>query len=604
MKKLLFLLLWIPLAAPLLRAQSDTTGYGDPIRYLDNPSLTAQQRHYAERWQNSDHTAYWRYLQIDPGAFNQTLLTIPLPDGSAWLIRKKRDKENVPGYRSWLGRAEGGGGYANFVLHGDMVTADLALGGARYAIHPLTNGLHLLVKSTGDFPNDETREAYTAMQEQSKISRGKALSRPQHNPENQTAPASSSYDCKIRLLLVMTDDVWGGLADPRAEAINCIDNVNSVFDNSDFAEDRLELARLLRENYAETGDLHDARDDFRNDGDGILDGIHDAREAYDADLCALIVADGGGLCGTAYSIGAFSPEDAFCVVKWDNCAITNYSLAHELGHLFGCRHDLYVDSDDEPYEYAHGFVNLDAEWRTVMAYDDECEDNGTPCARIPYFSNPDIDYGGDPLGVEDESDNTRALLSSLGEMAQLLPLQENKIMPDDIVETSEIADVQAGTSVQNEDDYIIEDGASVTWRSGAGTFILNPGFMAHSGSTFQTIRTICIAAYGGSAIQPGSTALRGDMEQPSGSATIDRLEVSPNPVQDRATVKFSLSRPAVASLDLISTTGSTRIPLARNLLWPEGESTMSFDFRLPPGVYFCRLQTGDATRTVRMVCLN
>lgn len=602
MKKLLFLLFWIPLAASWSRAQSDAPGRRDPIRYLDNPALTAQQLHYAGRWQNSVHAASWKYLEIDPSAFDQDLLTISFPDGSAWLVRKKRDQESVPGYRSWQGRTEDGKGYANFVLHGDMTTADLFLGGERYAIHPLTKGLQLLVKSTGDFPNDETGEAYAAMREQGKISKEKALSRSQNKP----ASASMSYDCKIRLLLVMTDDVWDGLADPQAEAINCIDNVNTVFDNSDFGGDKLELARLLRENYTETGDLYDTRDDFRNDGDGVLDGIHDAREAYDADLCALIVADGGGLCGIAYSIGAFSAEDAFCVVKWDNCAISNYSLAHELGHLFGCRHDPYVDGGDEPYEYAHGFVNLEAEWRTVMAYDDECEDNGTPCERIPHFSNPDVDYGGDPTGVEDENDNARALLSSLGEMAELLLLHENKIMPDDIVATGEIAGAQAVSFIQNEDDYIIESGASATWRAGS-SFILNPGFMAYNGSTFQTVRTLCIAAYGDSATPPNpdQTALREEMEPPAGPAAIIRLEVAPNPARDQAVIRFSLSRPAVVSIDLISLTGSTLASLSRDQSWPEGDHALDFDCgTLPAGVYFCRLQTGEDTRTVRLVCLK
>ena len=46
-----------------------------------------------------------------------------------------------------------------------------------------------------------------------------------------------------------------------------------------------------------------------------------------------------------------------------------------------------------------------------MAYNDECSDLGYNCTRIQYWSNPDIDYLGDPTGTAAD-DNARCLDST------------------------------------------------------------------------------------------------------------------------------------------------------------------------------------------------
>jgi len=76
-----------------------------------------------------------------------------------------------------------------------------------------------------------------------------------------------------------------------------------------------------------------------------------------------------------------------------------------------------VDDAVTPYTYAHGYVNATDLWRTIMAYYDHCDctdevspcpdyaSRATPgspyCPRLQYWSNPDVTYGGDPMGVPD-----------------------------------------------------------------------------------------------------------------------------------------------------------------------------------------------------------
>jgi hypothetical protein len=69
----------------------------------------------------------------------------------------------------------------------------------------------------------------------------------------------------------------------------------------------------------------------------------------------------------------------------------------------GAQHDWYqylLSSGIPPvFSYSFGYVNASAGWRTVMAYDDACEDRGIDCPRLPYWSNPDVTWDGEPMGV-------------------------------------------------------------------------------------------------------------------------------------------------------------------------------------------------------------
>src|SRR5699024_1594042 len=103
------------------------------------------------------------------------------------------------------------------------------------------------------------------------------------------------------------------------------------------------------------------------------------------DLVVLLVNDSEA-CGRANAIGA-SKGGAVVAVNY-SCATGYYSYAHELGHLFGARHDRAVDDTDTPYQYGHGYVDPNDSWRTVMAYGNACGG----CSREPYWSNPDVNY--------------------------------------------------------------------------------------------------------------------------------------------------------------------------------------------------------------------
>ncbi|HEX4885316.1 MAG TPA: BACON domain-containing carbohydrate-binding protein, partial [Casimicrobiaceae bacterium] len=183
-----------------------------------------------------------------------------------------------------------------------------------------------------------------------------------------------------------------------------VDRANLAYANSGIAM-RVRLVHHAAAGYSETGNFSTDLQRLAGTSDGYMDTVHALRNTYGADLVSMFI-ESGAACGIGY-IGPSSTA-AFTVVS-RGCASSNLSLAHEIGHNFGARHDPYMDASTSPYAYGHGHVNTTYKWRTVMAYNNACSAAGTSCTRIAYFSNPNVAYGTtpQPTGTSSTSDNAR-----------------------------------------------------------------------------------------------------------------------------------------------------------------------------------------------------
>ena len=155
--------------------------------------------------------------------------------------------------------------------------------------------------------------------------------------------------------------------------------------------------------YAETGDSSIDLDRLRDPSDGHMDEVHALRDRSGADLVHLLLEE-GDLGGIAYLGGSFGLSCRRC---------GGQVFAHETGHNMGLRHDRYqVHNADEDKSLsshpAYGYVNqrtFDAgappssAWRTIMAYEKQCDDANKRCPRLSRFSNSRQTWQGDPLGV-------------------------------------------------------------------------------------------------------------------------------------------------------------------------------------------------------------
>jgi hypothetical protein len=135
--------------------------------------------------------------------------------------------------------------------------------------------------------------------------------------------------------------------------------------------------------------------------------VNRLRNLHHADQVTLI-RYGGDMWGVAYMLSALDPAyESLAFSEIDSGHVANYYVfSHELGHNFGCAHD--IDNIDVwgLYSYSigyafntphHGFVG------TVMSYRGD---------RILYYSNPDVLYDGVPTGVVGKKDNARTIRNS------------------------------------------------------------------------------------------------------------------------------------------------------------------------------------------------
>lgn len=303
------------------------------------------------------------------------------------------------GNYTWIGKIEGiPYSTVTLVISQGKVTGDInAVEGGFYQIRPTENGLHfiqlmdfsIIPQSVSLKPLIDTEEV-----------------KPSLNNEELRSPQQRTLkrgDVIIDVMVVYTPAAAQLRPDIASEIQLAIDQTNQAYVDSGIHQ-KLSLAHVEQVNYVEEGNPDIER--LAKTNDGFLDDVHRLRDIYQADLVSLWVHDQnppyggvGYLMQTQARSKDFAPW-GFNVIerKW----ATAYVFAHELGHNMGAHHDWYVAKDPGAYDYSHGFIHdtgsATGSWRTIMAYDTQCNNKGYSCAPVGYFSNPNITYQGFATG--------------------------------------------------------------------------------------------------------------------------------------------------------------------------------------------------------------
>src|SRR5262245_41576232 len=213
----------------------------------------------------------------------------------------------------------------------------------------------------------------------------------------------------IDVIVAYTKQAAANYADVKRELVDLsVEEANESFRKSNLEHVKLRLVHAYQTDYVEEGSHFDHVWRFADKGDGVMEEIHGLRDKHRADVAILIVDDAKG-CGLATRVYA-DADEAFAVVHHE-CAATSYTVAHEIGHLIGARHDLSLDKNMNPFPYGHGYVN-GTKWRDIMSYKDSCGG----CPRIPVWSNPKVLVKGEIAGTP-ELDNARVIAEQAARVA-------------------------------------------------------------------------------------------------------------------------------------------------------------------------------------------
>lgn len=214
-------------------------------------------------------------------------------------------------------------------------------------------------------------------------------------------PTAAGEEITIDLVVAYTKAAASRYTSIERDLISlAVEEANQSFRNSGVGNVRLRLVHAYQTSYTEKGEHFDHLWRFADKGDGVMEEIHQLRSEKHADVALLIVHDPIG-CGLATRVAA-DADEAFAVIHHE-CAAMTYTLAHEVGHIIGARHDLWLDQSTSPYPFGHGYVHA-KEWRTMMSYRQSCDD----CPRLPVWSSPRVMIRGVAAG-SDAHDNAEVI---------------------------------------------------------------------------------------------------------------------------------------------------------------------------------------------------
>ena len=336
-------------------------------------------------------------------------------DGVRFETVKKKLVRKPDGKYIWHGEIKGyDRSHVVIVINGDQAYANITLADEQWQIRPVMGEIHDVRKADqSGFADEMDPIPVGGLQQFDLMS--------QMDP---VVAGDEDLGEIIDVLVVYTQTAASASADIESEILLAVEETNISYENSNINQ-RINLVHTAQVSYTDDSNLNiktTLTQHLASDGDGYLDEVHDIRDQYKTDAVVLIVENGGGYCGMAYMmevVSHFFEPYAFAVVA-RSCATGYYSFGHELGHNMGARHDCYVDTDPDhyllPYPYAHGYVNTTDQWRTVMAYGNACGG----CTRLPYWSNPDVEYNQDPMGTDSgvcQADNHQSLNNTAATVA-------------------------------------------------------------------------------------------------------------------------------------------------------------------------------------------
>jgi hypothetical protein len=296
--------------------------------------------------------------------------------------------KHASGSVSWIGGTqEGELNSVILTVRDNIMFGSISTRGETYQIRYIWNGIHEICQTDhGKYPDyPEPIPVYS------------------EETDRKTPTADTGEWIEIMVVYTGAARFTVGGTGPMETLIdNAVDETNVGYTNSG-VNPRIRLVHTAEVVYNEAGfNWVTTLNRLRSPGDGFMDNVHSLRDTYKADLVVLLV-NSPGACGIGYLMSTVSPgfeSWAFSVVRW-TCATGYYSFAHEMGHNQGARHDRYVDNTDfSPDTCNHGYVHLPGKWRTIMAYNTQCRDViSDNCTRLNYWSNPNVLYGGVPMGV-------------------------------------------------------------------------------------------------------------------------------------------------------------------------------------------------------------
>jgi hypothetical protein len=232
--------------------------------------------------------------------------------------------------------------------------------------------------------------------------------------QDSIAVAAQVRSCPIRVLALYTEaarDAIGGNQAAEFEIMLAIQKTNAAFKNSAITPNgaSIVLAGIeFYDEFVETNNI-DADQEYRSNLIPLIEDpfseLSILRDQVQADI--VVVFTNGVWTNNVGGVAFVGPiaEQAAAIVQIRN-ANANFTAAHEIGHLLGCRHQVFSDVNGE-FEHAYTFRAGQSMWfnkfRETILYSPHSN------KRILHYSNPRVRFMGRKTGTFADEDNARMI---------------------------------------------------------------------------------------------------------------------------------------------------------------------------------------------------
>lgn len=465
---------------------------------------------------------------------------------------------------------------------------------------------------------------------------GKNTNERNHGIESRSATEGSCSEaspCTVKVLIVYTQASLSNLGNTIQQTKTSAELlINDTYSSSQITNVRISVVGTMKTDYNEGSDAYDlSLNKLRYDGStfsvySAMDEVFSARDALGADLVVLLLRtiplNGVRGIATGLEAAAGNANNAFCVVDAGTLYLDGFTtLAHEIGHNFGAKHDDDL-SNDLPYAYGHGykFSIGSTLYGTIMAtgfWQQGTGQNGY--VGVGKFSNPNLTYFGVPIGTAADH-NVARLHNEMGSVICGYRTKATSGYLNKPITTEGVFYAEATNDIRNDASFLALSGSDVRFEAGSKV-TLKTGFRASTGSKFVAKIGTGASASDGLTVAPSAivaartataeadlpekrTATESISEGSALPTEFSLFQNYPNPFNPTTTIRYALPRSAKVVLVVYDVLGRKAMELVNETKAAGFYEVPLNASRLASGTYFYRLQAGEYVETKKMVVVK